>query len=1302
VSITNRLNFWRSSAAKSIGVAAALAVFAGFLTPSSASATGDDINVVTYVTGNSTADICVNFNNNDGIPSYVWTDEDHFGNPLAVRNPGDAQRNAEYISDYGLSLDTANSDYNGGSVPSYHLQYVDDFTGYGSNDADSYSCDILFAASNIDTFNWNTINFKYRAWTEHGSNNDAPSEGTTQYGNDPEDYYDWYSNDIDHNYWDSENDNNQFSTAVGLANMNNWVRDERHTAFFCISNDEYYRDWDYIGHDVYYYANINYIPTVKVIDDTTGEDVTGDVSIDGGWGEDFPNNNSFTADCGDYETGFLIGDLTLGHTYHFEAAVESYYFEEQRQHNFLSIGDWYHNGDYEYWSTVSSQQFTPLDVRQNQMAIYEPNNNDGCDGPICGSESGPGFVGDAISYDGWNANSVTMTNVDVVLPQSIADDYNYNEDSLGYAYQDTYAWFDVIDAQGDGSWFEEGNYDSFADANGGWYRDNNGYWSAPYYQEVTYAGQQEDKAVTIDSFADAYNITNQVYGTQQTGDFAYYQSFDGQAFVNADINDGSYDGIYQGLSDSYSTNWQANWDATSVRATSTTSIELNYQTGFTTNQRAAEGSGRGGDVESYLRAEQGIYYVRAVPNYGSHAQHWWTQNGFTGVWNPYNDALYGDPGQDSGMDNFSGDENWAGQNRYGVINYVFGGPFGQSFNVLGDKSCYNTNDIYTWRDDECNYQGIVQFNLTGLQPGTTYSLEVRATAPVVQDSSQISNNYYGTGWDTQAAAGDGGWTHAESRQGYYGVATTYLEAAAQNVTRTSADVAVNIQNSHVVDTIDAQRAGYVAVNKCAKDGEGGNDCWNNGYSNVDNPADGTTPDEGYSYSHRFDPTEVSRFPINKTEYVDGQLSAIISLTQLTPDTQYEVAFGLDYWPTGAELYSWYADGMIPNAGAYEPSNRVNFISTLNGVYCNGNWNYDQNEESFDYTDCYNGAQNNDIYRTAVVTFTTGDVDMVDPTLTAVAPANDATDVAVDSDLTLTFSENVVRGSVGHLIKVWNADSASVVATVDVTSAAVSGSGDTWTVSLPDLNYSSNYYVTVDAGAFEDVAGNAFAGLAGRDAKFSTESTDEEGPVLDSIGTVSTWQDGRADTDTTITLNFDENVVGGLGEVQIRKSSNSQIVKTIVPAIYKNITYGDHTAVITLSGVLDYSTEYFVYVAPEAFSDASGNLYGGNAGDIFNEDKPASFTTQDAPDLLGTVAVSKTDNAGYRKYTVNYGAAGSFLAVKLYRKDLHTGVYRYMATVYLDEKGNGSIKLKTAHLYQYDFVVGRVGNHMTSFTIVTTK
>jgi len=221
VSITNRLKFWRSSAAKSIGVAAALAVFAGFLTPTSASATSNDMDVTMYITSNSTADICVNFGEYDGIPSYVWNDEDHYGDPYATRSSNQASNvnDATYISDAGLSIDDANSDYNNGA--SYTLSFVDNNTDSSNwtaweDEVDYYECDILFEASSIDPFDWSQVNFKYRAWLENGVSNDGVNEGSTTYGTDWQD--DSWEVDtpqyVDYNYYNSESNDSATGGSI--------------------------------------------------------------------------------------------------------------------------------------------------------------------------------------------------------------------------------------------------------------------------------------------------------------------------------------------------------------------------------------------------------------------------------------------------------------------------------------------------------------------------------------------------------------------------------------------------------------------------------------------------------------------------------------------------------------------------------------------------------------------------------------------------------------------------------------------------------------------------------------------------------------------------------------------------------------------------------------------------------------------------------------------------------------------------------------------------------------------------------
>jgi Tol biopolymer transport system component len=94
---------------------------------------------------------------------------------------------------------------------------------------------------------------------------------------------------------------------------------------------------------------------------------------------------------------------------------------------------------------------------------------------------------------------------------------------------------------------------------------------------------------------------------------------------------------------------------------------------------------------------------------------------------------------------------------------------------------------------------------------------------------------------------------------------------------------------------------------------------------------------------------------------------------------------------------------------------------------------------------------------------------------------------VGSDLLLTFSENVAKGT-GNLLIKRSSDNA-VVQTIDVTSAAVSISGATVTINPADFVGSTGYYVEIPATAFKDLSNNAYAGISGATAwNFTTADT----------------------------------------------------------------------------------------------------------------------------------------------------------------------------------------------------------------------
>ena len=110
-----------------------------------------------------------------------------------------------------------------------------------------------------------------------------------------------------------------------------------------------------------------------------------------------------------------------------------------------------------------------------------------------------------------------------------------------------------------------------------------------------------------------------------------------------------------------------------------------------------------------------------------------------------------------------------------------------------------------------------------------------------------------------------------------------------------------------------------------------------------------------------------------------------------------------------------------------------------------------------------------------------------PTLSSSSPSDNATEVAINANIVLTFSEAVDAESGNITIKKTSDD--STIETIDVTGAKVSGSGSTAITINPstDLTADIDYYILIDATAFDDTAGNSYAGISSTTAlNFSTK------------------------------------------------------------------------------------------------------------------------------------------------------------------------------------------------------------------------
>jgi len=144
-----------------------------------------------------------------------------------------------------------------------------------------------------------------------------------------------------------------------------------------------------------------------------------------------------------------------------------------------------------------------------------------------------------------------------------------------------------------------------------------------------------------------------------------------------------------------------------------------------------------------------------------------------------------------------------------------------------------------------------------------------------------------------------------------------------------------------------------------------------------------------------------------------------------------------------------------------------------------------------------GARN--ISQPAETTFI---ADLTRPEVAALSPENGATGVAVDTDLVIAFSEQVIAQSDGN-ITLYYSDQQIAIAADDTSQVGGSGTNTiTVTPSVP-LEHNTHYYVQVDWGAFTDLAGNPFLGIADDSTWcFDTGAEQDNVPPTVSVSTVA--------------------------------------------------------------------------------------------------------------------------------------------------------------------------------------------------------
>ena len=133
----------------------------------------------------------------------------------------------------------------------------------------------------------------------------------------------------------------------------------------------------------------------------------------------------------------------------------------------------------------------------------------------------------------------------------------------------------------------------------------------------------------------------------------------------------------------------------------------------------------------------------------------------------------------------------------------------------------------------------------------------------------------------------------------------------------------------------------------------------------------------------------------------------------------------------------------------------------------------------------------------------GGGDTTEPEASSLSPADNATAVAVNSNLIVTFNESVQKGIGNIVIKT---SGGATVETIPIESDNVSVIGNLMTINpVADLAFESAYYINIDSGVIEDLAGNAYAGIGDATSwNFTTEA------LANSVSLIHHWKlDGDA-------------------------------------------------------------------------------------------------------------------------------------------------------------------------------------------------
>ena len=208
---------------------------------------------------------------------------------------------------------------------------------------------------------------------------------------------------------------------------------------------------------------------------------------------------------------------------------------------------------------------------------------------------------------------------------------------------------------------------------------------------------------------------------------------------------------------------------------------------------------------------------------------------------------------------------------------------------------------------------------------------------------------------------------------------------------------------------------------------------------------------------------------------------------------------------------------------------------------------------------------------------------VAPVLQSFSPADEATNVAIESNIVLTFDKNIEAGPSGTIELRTGSASGTIVESYDVTSSSrLTFSGTQLTINpTSDMAFGTVHYVVIP--------NNAIGGYSGTSTyNFTTETA----PVPTNFNPA----DGATNVSrtTNFVITFNKTIERGTGTIRLRRdSATGTIIQSYDAATNtSNLTFSGSTLTINPSVTLDYFKQYYPVIP-------SGAVFGWTGTSTYN-------------------------------------------------------------------------------------------------------